>query len=40
MNDRLGRKHHDEQGSEREIAQRQGRTVDHNANQHDGDHDE
>jgi hypothetical protein len=40
VHDGLGRKHHGEQGRDCEIAQRQCRTVDHDADQHDGNHDE
>jgi len=40
VNDGLGREHHDEQGGDREVAQRKGRAVDHDADQHDRDHDE
>jgi hypothetical protein len=40
MNNGLRREQHDKQRRKREIAQRQGRPVDHDADQHDRDHDE
>ena len=40
MHDRFGRQQQDAQGCHRERAEREGRAIDHDADENDGDHDE